>query len=168
MRSNSVMLMSHNDIFLSEPCMEMSSEKTRESISPHPKFMNSCIWAGQKKKMPAWHFIHQWWKSSRDTAGWFRTGEGFQDKAAIKNEWLFATNTVAPESFMGHVMEKYEGTNDRGNPLPWQTSMEQQDSVDRCYWISARPLTNMFISIVCCVFSILGGKIISHVSSLKK
>lgn len=65
-------------------------------------------------------------KSNQDPAGWFRTGEGFQDKAAIKNEWLFATNTVAPESFMGHVMEKYVGTSDRGNPLPWQTSLEQQ------------------------------------------
>lgn len=155
-RGNGVMLVSQNDIFHSEPCMEMSSEKTRESISPHPQFMNSCIWAGQKK-MPAWHFIHQWWKSNRDPAGWFRTGEGFRDKAAIKNEWLFATNTVAPESFMGHVMEKYEGTNDRGNPLPRQTSMKQQDLGDRYHWIWAMPLTNMFISLVCCMYSILVG-----------
>lgn len=44
-----------------------------------------------------------------------------------------ATNTVASESFMGHVMEKYEGTNDRGNPLPRPTSVEQQDSRDRCH-----------------------------------
>lgn len=41
-------------------------------------------------------------------------------------------HTVAPESFMGHVMEKYERTNDRGNPLRRQT-MEQQDSGDRCH-----------------------------------
>lgn len=58
----------------------------------------------------------------------FRAGEVFQDKAVIKNEWLFATNTVAPESFMGHVMEKYEGTHNTGKPLPGQTFMLRQDS----------------------------------------
>lgn len=29
--------------------MEMSSEKTRRSISPHPKFMKSCIRAGLRR-----------------------------------------------------------------------------------------------------------------------
>lgn len=111
----------------SEPHMEMSSQETRESISLHPQFMNSYIWAGQKKKKcQRGTSSTSDEKSNQDPAGWFRTGEGFQDKAAIKNEWLFATNTVAPESFMGHVMEKYVGTSDRGNPLPWQTSLEQQ------------------------------------------
>ena len=98
------MLVSQNDILHSEQGMEMSSEKTRDSISTTStiyEFMHP----GRSEKEP-WHFIRQWWKSNRDPAGWFKTGEGFQDKAAIKNEWLFATNTVAPESFMGHVMEK--------------------------------------------------------------
>lgn len=32
-RGGGVMLLNQNDIFHSEPCMEMSSERTRESIS---------------------------------------------------------------------------------------------------------------------------------------
>lgn len=44
------MLVSENDIFHSEICMEMSSEKTRSPSVPHTQFMNSCIWAGQKEK----------------------------------------------------------------------------------------------------------------------
>lgn len=32
-RGSGVMLLNQNDIFHSEPCMEMSSERTRESIS---------------------------------------------------------------------------------------------------------------------------------------
>lgn len=103
-KGNGVMLVSQKDISHSEQGMEMSSEKTRDSISATStiyEFMHPC----RSEKEP-WHFIRQWWKSNRDPAWWFKTGEGFQDKAAIKNEWLFATNTVAAESFMGHVMEK--------------------------------------------------------------
>lgn len=154
-----VTLASQNDIFHREPRMEISSEETRESISPHPQFMNSCIWAGQKKnkKMPAWHFIHQWWEFDHDPAGWFRTGEGFQDKAAIKNEWLFATNTVAPDSFMGHVMEKYEGTDDRGNPSTWETSVQQQgtDVIEsqQGLW----PTCFFLLGVVCIYSTLVGG-----------
>lgn len=132
----------------SEPCMEMSSEKTRDSISSTSTIYELVHLGRSGEKMPAWHFIHQWWKSNWDPAGWFRTGEGFQDKAAIKNEWLFATNTVAPESFMDHVMEKYEGTNDTKAFKQTTNFMQQLDLGDRYNLISAsdwKVLTNTII-----------------------
>lgn len=127
------------------PRWAMYGNVIRENKGVHQYHIHN-LWihaSGQvRKKCQRGTSSTNWWKSNRDPAGWFRTGEGFQDKAAIKNEWLFATNTVAPESFMGHVMEKYEGTNDRGNPLHRQTSTEQ-DSGDKCHWTAARPLTNI-------------------------
>lgn len=104
----------------------------------------------KKKKTPVWHFIQRWWKPNRNRSGWLGTGEGFQDKAAIKNWWLFATNTVAPESFMVCVMEKYEErmTQESLYPgkLPWKNRARTPPSP------SKQPLTNMSVSIVCPAF----------------
>lgn len=44
------MFVSENDILSSEPRTEMSSVKTRSPSVPHPQFMNSCIWSGQREK----------------------------------------------------------------------------------------------------------------------
>lgn len=94
-----------------EQCIEVPLKKNRRNLASGNLSMH-------KRRMPALHFIHQWWKCNHALAGWSRTEEVFQDTAVMKNEWLFATNTVAPESFMGHVMEKYDTTNDKENPLP--------------------------------------------------
>lgn len=127
MRGDGVMLLSQNDIFQEWATygnVITGNKRVHQSSSTIYEFIH--LGRSEKKKCQRGTSSTSDEKSNHDPAGWFRTGEGFQDKAAIKNEWLFATNTVAPESFMGHVMEKYVGTSDRGNPLPWQTSLEQQ------------------------------------------